>query len=91
MSSELERRCHKKWRDLVINFLKANKDCFAWSHEDMTGISPDVITHKLNVDPEHKQVKKKRRKFALERNQIINDEVWKLIDAGKVLEVKYPD
>ena len=65
----------------IIDLLKANKDCFAWSHEDMTGISPDVIMHKLNVDPDHKSIKQKRRKFAPERNQIINDEFQKLIGA----------
>ncbi|XP_010676986.1 uncharacterized protein LOC104892696 [Beta vulgaris subsp. vulgaris] len=78
-------------RQQIIDFLKANADCFAWSHEDVTGIDPDVITHRLNVDPNHKPVKQKRRKFAPERNQIINDEVQKLIDTGKVREVKYPD
>ena len=57
----------------------------------MTGISPDVITHKLNVDPSFRPVKQKRRKFAPERNKIIDEEVQKLIDSGKIREVKYPD
>ena len=33
-----------------------NLDVFAWSHKDMLGISPKVIEHKLNVDPEKKPV-----------------------------------
>ncbi|XP_056697792.1 uncharacterized protein [Spinacia oleracea] len=78
-------------RSELITFLKANADGFAWSHEDIPGISPDVITHKLSVDPHHKPVKQKRRKFAPERNQIINDEVQQLLDTGKIREVKYPD
>lgn len=57
----------------------------------MTGISPDVITHELNADPEHKTVKQKRRKFTHERNQIINNEVQKRIETGKAREVKYHD
>ncbi|XP_056695833.1 uncharacterized protein [Spinacia oleracea] len=57
----------------------------------MTGISPDVITHKLNVDPSFRPVKQKRRKFAPERNKIIDEEVQNLIDSGKIREVKYPD
>ncbi|XP_056697791.1 uncharacterized protein [Spinacia oleracea] len=36
-------------------------------------------------------VKQKRRKFAPERNQIINDEVQQLLDTGNIREVKYPD
>ena len=38
-------------RGMIIEFLKANLDCFAWSHADMTGIPPNVMTHKLNEDP----------------------------------------
>ena len=58
-----------------ISFLKNNLDYFAWSHEDMTGIPKDVINHKLNVDPSFRRIKQKRRKFAPERNKIINEEV----------------
>lgn len=75
----------------IIEFLKKNVSCFAWSHEDMVGIEPDIITHKLNVDPNSKPVKQKRRKFAPERNMIVNEEVDKLLKAGKIREVKYPD
>ena len=39
-------------RTRLIRFLKENLDVFAWSHEDMPSISPEVIQHKLNVDPE---------------------------------------
>ncbi|KAJ9557881.1 hypothetical protein OSB04_012495 [Centaurea solstitialis] len=46
-----------------------HSDCFAWSHEDMVGIDPNIISHKLNVDPTFKPVKQKRRKFAPERNK----------------------
>ena len=39
-----------KMRTRLIKFLKENLDIFAWSHEDMPSISPEVIQHKLNVD-----------------------------------------
>ncbi|KAJ9544850.1 hypothetical protein OSB04_024557 [Centaurea solstitialis] len=68
-----------------------HSDCFAWSHEDMVGINPDIISHKLNVDPSFKPVKQKRRKFAPERNKVINDEVDNLLKTGKIREVNYPD
>ena len=40
----------------LVQFLKDNLDVFAWSHEDMLGISTKVIQHRLNVDPERKPV-----------------------------------
>ena len=36
---------------VFITFLKDNQDVFAWSHEDMLGIDPSVIVHRLNVLP----------------------------------------
>ncbi|KAJ9536182.1 hypothetical protein OSB04_un000642 [Centaurea solstitialis] len=56
----------------------------------MVGIDPNVISHKLNVDPTFKPIKQKRRKFAPERNKVINDEVDNLLKIGKIREVKYP-
>ena len=43
-------------RTRLIEFLKENLDVFAWSHEDMPGISPKIIQNKLNVNPERKPV-----------------------------------
>ena len=45
-----------KMRTRLIQFLKENLDVFAWNHGDIPGISPKVIQHKLNVDPERKPV-----------------------------------
>ena len=57
----------------------------------MRGISLEVIRHKLNVDPERKPVQQRRRVFAPEWNQAITDEVSKLLSAGFIQEVYYPD
>ena len=46
----------KMKRDLV-QFLRENIDVFAWSHEDMLGIDPNVITNHLNVYPSSKPVR----------------------------------
>ena len=46
-------------RTRLIKFL-------AWSHEDMPDLSPKIIQHKLNVDPERKPVQQRQRAFAPE-------------------------
>ena len=38
-------------RQDLAAFLRMNQDVFAWSHEDMPGIDPSVIVHRLNVNP----------------------------------------
>ncbi|XP_074306035.1 uncharacterized protein LOC141641263 [Silene latifolia] len=63
---------------------------FTWSHSDMIGIDPSVIIHRLNVDPSFPPVQQKRRKFAPEGNDVINQEVDNLLAAGKIREVNYP-
>ena len=78
-------------RASLIQFLQENLDVFAWSHEDMPGIPTEVIQHKLNVDPERKPVQQRRRAFAPERDQAIRDEVARLLTAGFIREVYYPD
>ena len=46
-------------RTRLIQFLKENLDVFALSHEDMPGIAPEVIQHKLNVNSEQKPVQQR--------------------------------
>ena len=78
-------------RSLLTHFLKKNKDVFAWKQEDMGGIDPAIITHRLNVSPFFKPAKQKRRSFAPERQKAINEEVDKLLQTGAIREVEYPE
>ncbi|XP_058104460.1 uncharacterized protein LOC131248270 [Magnolia sinica] len=75
----------------MLAFLRDHKDVFAWSHEDMVGIPPEIMVHKLNVDPDHKPVKQKRRAFEPKRYAAIAEEVSKLLNVGFIEEVHYPD
>ena len=72
----------------LIHFLKQNKDVFVWKKEGIGGIDPAIITHRLNVSPFFKQ---KRGSFAPERQKAINKEVAKLLQAGAIREVEYPE
>ena len=78
-------------KSLLIHFLKHNKDVFTWKQEDMGGIDPAIITHRLNVSPSFKPVKKKRRSFTPERQKVINEEVDKLLQACAIREAEYPE
>ena len=51
-------------RQDLANFLRKNQDIFAWSHEDMPGIDPSVIVHRLNVNPDSSPIRQKKRVFA---------------------------
>ena len=87
VGAELEENTKKD----LVQVLKENVDVFAWSHEDMPGIDPRVITHRLNVSPSFKPIRQKKRVFAPERKNAIKDEVHKLMAAKFIREVYYPD
>ncbi|KAK4397280.1 Transposon Tf2-12 polyprotein [Sesamum angolense] len=49
----------------MIKFLKKNADMFTWNPSNYKGINPEVIVHKLNIDPMARLVKQKKRSFEL--------------------------
>ncbi|KAL2228681.1 UNVERIFIED_CONTAM: Transposon Ty3-G Gag-Pol polyprotein [Sesamum indicum] len=75
----------------LTRFLVENEEVFAWSMTDFYGIPPGVITHQLNVNPEAKPVKQKKRIFGLERSQAIQTEVDKLLEEKHIRPVQYPE
>ena len=70
--------------------LRCNRDVFAWSHSDMKGIDPELMCHRLNIDPWVPTQRQNRRPLDLERAQALKDEVDKLIRVGFSREAKYP-
>ncbi|KAK0600343.1 hypothetical protein LWI29_013963 [Acer saccharum] len=75
----------------VMNLLKEYRGIFAWCHEDMPGIDRSIISHNLAVNEKCKPVVQKRRSFNPERSAAIKEEVSKLLAAGSIREVKYPE
>ena len=57
----------------------------------MGGIDPIINSHKLRSSPSFKPIKKKRRSFSPKRQKVINEEVDKLLQAGAIREVEYPE
>lgn len=64
---------------------------FAWSHEDMLGIDPSVIMHRLNALPSFPPIRQKKQVFTQERDLAIAEEVHKLQEVGFIREVYYLD
>ena len=49
--TNIEAGVEDELRIMLIEFLRRNKDCFAWSHSNIRGIDPKVVTYLLKVDP----------------------------------------
>ncbi|XP_070010384.1 uncharacterized protein [Nicotiana sylvestris] len=68
-------------KEEYIRFLKEYEDIFAWSYDDMTGLSTSIVAHKLPTNPMCPLVKQKLRKFKLDMSLKIKEEVTKQIKA----------
>ena len=57
----------------------------------MKGIHPFIVFHMLNILPIARPVRQRVRRFYPNRQKIIRDEIDKLLEAGFIKEVEYPD
>ncbi|XP_034212942.1 uncharacterized protein LOC117625504 [Prunus dulcis] len=77
-------------RSDLVAFLRLNSEVFAWSYNDMPGISPDIISHRLSVNPAVRPVRQKRRAYDPERYEAMRAEVDRLSSIRFIREVAYP-
>jgi hypothetical protein len=75
----------------LIRFLFNNKDVFAWSANDLCGVNRDIIEHSLNVDSSFRPRKQRLRKMSDDKAEDARNEVKRLLSAGVIREVKYPE
>ena len=76
---------------VLIDFLRANADIFAWSPSDMPVIPREVTEYSLDIQPNSKPVKQRLRRFDELKRRAIGEEVHKLLEAGFIKEVFYPE
>ena len=57
----------------------------------MPGIHPSTASHRLNILPSSRPVRRKVRRFHPDRQKIIQSEVNKLLDVRFIREVEYPE
>ncbi|XP_075674851.1 uncharacterized protein LOC142644050 [Castanea sativa] len=75
-------------REKLVALLREYNDVFAWSYQEMLDLSPNMVTHKLKVDPNVKPVKQPPRKYRLDVVEKIKLEVQKLLKARFIEEIE---
>ena len=60
---------------MLVDFLRANADMFAWSPSDMPGILREVAEHALDVLASSRPVKQRLCRFDEEKRRAIGEEV----------------
>jgi hypothetical protein len=76
---------------MLVSFLRANRDIFAWKPADMPGVPRNLIEHSLNVDPKATPKRQHLRRFVDNRRDAIKKKLAKLLAAGFIIEVFHPE
>jgi hypothetical protein len=75
----------------LLRVLFNNKDVFAWTDNDLCGVNRDIIEHSLNVDSSFRPRKQRLRKMSDDKAEGAQNEVKRLLSAGVIREVTYPE
>jgi len=67
----------KEIQGQLCALLREFRDIFAWSYQDMPGLDPNIVQHKLPLKPKCPPIKQKLRRMKPEVSLKIKDEVEK--------------
>ena len=76
---------------MLVDFLHANRDIFAWRPSDMPGNLREVTEHTLKIRPGSKPVKQRLHRFDEGKRRAIGEEIAKLLAARFIREVYHPE
>jgi hypothetical protein len=76
---------------VLVDFLHANAEVFAWSPSDMPDIPRDVAEHSLDIRAGARPMRQTLRRFDEEKRRAIGEEIHKLLVAGFIKEVFHPE
>jgi len=62
-------------------------EAFAWSYKEMKGIHPSVYTHHIYIKEDRKPVRQPQRRMNRSLQDIVKEEVQKLLDAGFIYPI----
>jgi len=88
---KLGRLLSQEEQEEVVEVISCHLDAFAWSASDMPDIDPDFLCHHLSMDATVRPVRQRRRKFTEERQLVVREETQKLLRAGHIREIQYPE
>ena len=71
----------------LLQVLKQNKKAFGWKISDLKGISPAICTHHIYLVEEAKSVRQPQRRLNPHMQEVVREEVLKLLQAGIIYPI----
>jgi hypothetical protein len=78
-------------RDEMIGLLKEYLDCFAWNYTEMSGLSREIVVHRLPIKSGFRPFKQKARTFRPDLLPRIKDEIHRLLEANFIRPCRYAE
>ena len=77
-SSEL----NKNDLDRLVNLVKKHRKVIGYTIDDIKGINPFIVTHRINVEPDATPSIKAQRRLNHNMKEVVKKEVLKFLNAG---------
>jgi hypothetical protein len=71
----------------LFDVLKEHKEVIGWSIEDIKGISPSLVMHKIHLEENAKPSREPQRRLNPTMQEVVRNEVIKLLDAGIIYPI----
>jgi hypothetical protein len=71
----------------LLDVLREHKEAIGWTIEDIKGISPSVVMHKIHLEENAKQSREPQRRLNPAMQEVVRAEVIKLLDAGIIYPI----
>jgi hypothetical protein len=71
----------------LLDVLREHKEAIGWTIEDIQGISPLVVMHKIHLEEDAKPSREPQRRLNPAMQEVVRAEVIKLLDAGIIYPI----
>jgi hypothetical protein len=71
----------------LLDVLREHKEAISWTIDDIKGISPSLVMHKIHLNENSKPSRKPQRRLNPAMQEVVRIEVIKLLDAGIIYPI----
>jgi hypothetical protein len=71
----------------LLDVLREHKEAIGWTIDDIKGISPSVVMHKIHLEEDTKPSREPQRRLNPTMQEVVRGEVIKLLDAGIIYPI----
>jgi hypothetical protein len=71
----------------LLDVLREHKEAISWTIDDIKGISPLLVMHKIHLEENSKPLREPQKRLNPTMQEVVRTEVIKLLDAGIIYPI----